>query len=142
MVRIAPVDFVDYLTDTPKLYSFLRNQQGLRVDITFDSEEVLSMRKDLAFYAAHPEFYQFVYDLNSEDTATMLKAVKSLEGMLSVSQLKDEALRLLNASLGIENYEVQKEVQAVLNTAYSGRPLEFPKSGNTYIEKLGQKPRI
>ena len=139
MVRIAPVDFVDYLTDTPKLYSFLRNSQALRVDITFDSDEVSSVRGDLAVYKAHPELYHLIYDLNSDDLRRQLTAVAKLERMLSEPRLKSEAERLLNAALGIENYDVQIRVQEILNNSYSQRPLEFPKSGATYIAKRGRK---
>ncbi|MCK9595447.1 MAG: glycogen/starch synthase, partial [Candidatus Omnitrophica bacterium] len=140
MVRVAPDHFADYLTDTEYLLSFFG--PGLRVDILWQSEEMEYIRKDLEFYKANPEFYRFVYQLNSPDAAKVLKAFQGLVMKLAVPELKDEAVRLLNTCLGSENVLIQRMAQKVLNKIYTSRPVFFPEASETIIVKMGKDIRI
>ena len=137
LVRMAPDNFVDYLTDSKNIYSYFN--QGMRVDVVVDAEEVRDMQKDLAYYAANPEFYQLVYDLNSTELRVALSAVQRLKEMLAEREYEAEAARLLTAALGVENYYVQTRAQEILNHYYSGRPAEFPETNNVEYASLGEE---
>ena len=136
LVRITRDYFVDYLTGSAKISSFFN--QGLRVDILLDSAEAGSLKKELIFYRAHPEFYQLIYKLNSDNLKVSLSALDRLEGLLKNPVLRIEAERLLTAALGIDNWYIQTKAQDILNRVYSGRPLEFPAAQETRIVKLGE----
>ncbi|MBM3244617.1 MAG: hypothetical protein FJZ15_02345, partial [Candidatus Omnitrophica bacterium] len=136
LVRIAPDHFIDYLTDTDKTCSYLG--QGLRVDIIFDQEEIKGIKDDLEFYKLNPEFYKLVYKLNSDNPVVILEAIERLNALLDTPALKNQAERLLNAALGIDNWQIQAKAQKILTKTYSGRPSIFPQASQTKIAKIDE----
>ncbi|MDD5669481.1 MAG: hypothetical protein PHE58_05570, partial [Candidatus Omnitrophica bacterium] len=136
MVRIAPDSFVDYLTDTSKLHSFFG--KGIRVDILLDPEEIDLIIRDLKFYRAHPEFYRYVYDLNSEEHGKVMGAITSLSLLLDDPVFASEARRLLHAALFISDPEAQRKAQEILVNLNRGRPLVFPAAGDVRVAVLDE----
>ncbi|MHC4115405.1 MAG: alpha-amylase family glycosyl hydrolase, partial [Planctomycetota bacterium] len=142
IARIAPDYFVDYLTDTPKVRSFIGGR--LRSDVIIDSKEADEMQAELQVYRTYPELRQIVSDLNSDDWNENIRALRRLDNILrstrTDSALREEAKRLLTAALGKENAAlVQKEAQKILNYLYSGRPREFPQAQKVMVARLGEE---
>jgi len=133
--RIAPANFVDYLTDSDKITSFVYT--NARIDIIFDAVEIERTIQELNLYRAHPQLYQYVYALSSENREVVLKAIDEMAPLLSDPEIGDEIIRLLTAALGHNDTAVQRRVSVLLNAVYSGRPLTFPVAQSIRIVNPG-----
>ncbi|HQL40790.1 MAG TPA: glycogen/starch synthase, partial [Candidatus Omnitrophota bacterium] len=143
LVRIARIDFVDYMTDVAATTSFFSRDISARVDIIRDQREVQSIEQELSVYGQYPYLYAFMrsfagYDIfDIEEKMRQARRVYQMPGTSEKS--RKEILRLFVALLAKDNmWQIQQKAQGILNHIFSLRPSEFPSAVDVQIVCPGQ----